>query len=372
MRIVLLAVLALLAAPAPAIAAERQIPRGWLGVMVDGPALGPAVDLGEQSRDLASAGAESVRVAVFWDVSQPYRRASDVPSELRDRYELAGGVPTDFSDFDRVVLAMAAQRVRVLPVVVRTPAWARVDPAVPGSPPRDARRYAAFLTALVERYGPRGTFWREHAMRRMPIRAWQIWNEPDHRQYWSDPDWVHGYVRLLRAASRAVHEADPGARVVMAGLTNRSWEGLDAIYEAGGRRWFDEAAIHPFSMRVRNVVRIVRYARRVMRSHGDARKPLALTEVSWSSAKGKAVNVYGWEMTEAGQARRVKEGLEALARVRRELRISRVVWFTWLSPAEGSAWSFDYSGLRKLSDGRVVDKPALKAFRRVARRLIGR
>src|SRR5690606_17027153 len=151
------------------------------------------------------------------------------------------------------------------------------------------------------------------------------------------------------------------------------WRDLDALYAAGARGLFDEAAIHPFSRHVRNVVRIVRYARRVMRRHGDARTPLALTEVAWSSGAGRAGHVYGWETTQRGQARRLRAALRPLARQRRQLRISRVVWYTWLSPAPGSRYSFDYAGLRRLdARGRIVDKPALRAFRRTARQISGR
>jgi hypothetical protein len=46
-----------------------------------------------------------------------------------------------------------------------------------------------------------------------------------------------------------------------------------------------------------------------------------------------------------------------------------VYWYTWMSPAIGGKDSFDYSGLRRLdAAGHPVSKPALKAYRTVARR----
>src|SRR3712207_8666952 len=94
--------------------------------------------------------------------------------------------------------------------------------------------------------------------------------------------------RSLRAAHGAIKAADPGAQVVMAGLTNRSWEDLARMYRAGARGTFDAAAIHPFSRRVTNVLKIVELARREMRRRGDARKPLLLTEISWTSGRGRS------------------------------------------------------------------------------------
>jgi hypothetical protein len=158
--------------------------------------------------------------------------------------------------------------------------------------------------------------------------------------------------------------------VVLAGLTNRSWIDLRRIYAAGGRAALDVAAAHPFSRRVANVLKIVRLVRREMRRHGDARKRLALTELSWSSGAGRSSFNYGWETTERGQADRVRTALAQLAAQRGPLKLDSVYWYTWLSRSLGGRDSFDYSGLRRLGPGgTVVDKPALAAFRRTVRRL---
>ena len=46
--------------------------------------------------------------------------------------------------------------------------------------------YAAYARALVQRYGPDGSFWTgQH--RRQPIRQWQIWNEPNLMFFWPRP-----------------------------------------------------------------------------------------------------------------------------------------------------------------------------------------
>jgi hypothetical protein len=223
----------------------------------------------------------------------------------------------------------------------------------------------------VRRYGPGGSFWAQRPdLSRRPIRRWQVWNEPDIRKYWSRQPFAPSYVRLLRAAHRAIHAVDRGARVLLAGLTNRSWIDLRGVYAAGGRGAFDVAAAHPFSRRVANVIKIVLLVRREMRRHGDRRTPLALTELSWSSGAGSSTFNYGWETTEQGQAQRIRAVLPALAALRRPLRLDGVYWYTWLSPPIGGHDSFDYGGLRRLgADGTIIDKPALAAFRETVRKL---
>ena len=345
--------LALGASPAAAVA---RVPAGWVGMNVRGPAFSPRVDLSSEMGLMAADGVESLRVPAFWNELQPTRPV------------------TDFSLLDRVVGDAAARGLRVMPTVVGTPRWARLRAGDAYSPPRRPSDYAAILTALVRRYGPGGAFWSAHPeLRPLTIREWQVWNEPSLRGYWSIQPFARAYVTLLRAAHRAIKAADPGAVVVLAGLPNLSWVDLGKIYRAGGRRWFDVAAVHPYTSLVSNVVRIVQLNRGTMARYHDARKPILVGELSWSSGRGQVRESNGFlTTTERGQAQRIAQALPALARVRVRYRIAQVFWFDWLSPPLGSANAFDYSGLRRLQpDGTIVSKPALAAFRTAALRLEG-
>ena len=349
-RVLVAVLLALGLAAAPASAAT---PRSFFGVIVDGPALGADGGLDAEAGAIARSGTRTVRAAAYWSDLEP----ADGQVQL--------------ASFDALVLAAARRSIGVLPVVHRTPGWAASQPGVIGSPPRDPSTYARFLTTLVARYGPAGSLWADNpGVRRIPIRRWQVWNEPDITKFWAVEDWAPGYTRLLKAGAAALRRADEGAVVVAAGLTNRSWIDLRKLYAAGARGSFDVAAVHPFSARVSNVVKLARLARLEMRKAGDARKPLLLTELSWSSGKGKSTFNYGWETTEAGQAEKIRQVLPALAAERKRLGLAGLYWYTWLSRPVGGRDSFDYGGLRRVGgEGRSVDKPALRAWRDTIARL---
>ncbi len=347
------ACLAPLAAPGAAGAAPRE----FFGVMADGPLLAdPRADLDREVALMRANGVGAVRLAVYWRELQP-----------------AAGGAIDWSSVDRVVAATARRGIRVMPVLVRAPGWATGGDLREGAVP-DPQLYAAFCAEAVRRYGRQGSFWREQpGLRRMPVRDWQVWNEPDIGRYFSPPkgqSWPRAYVRLLRPANRAIKRVDRGATVVAAGLTNRSWVDLRAVYRAGARAHFDVAAIHPFSRRVDNVVKLVELARTEMRRAGDARARLLLTEISFSSGKGRADPElsYGWEFTERGQADRIRALLPRLAAARTRLRLAGLFYYTWLSPELGDDESFSYAGLRRLAGGGIVAKPALAAFRTSVRR----
>jgi len=354
-RVALLAAVAAvsLVLAAPGVAAAAPAPARFFGVMVNGVLDAPGVDLAGESARMHRDGVESERFEIAWDLVEPR------PGMY------------DFAAIDRKVEAAARSDIDVLGLVVRTPGWAATDAGNPFSAPRDPAAYAAFLRTLIGRYGPRGSFWSANpGLPRRPVRNWQIWNEPNIAINWDVQPWQRGYARLLRAAYPAVKAADPGARVVMAGLANFSWRDLSKAYRAGVKGSFDVAAVHPFSGRPSNSLKITRLNREVMDRNGDRRKPIWLTELTWSSAKGKKTPLtQNWETTEAGQARRLTEAYRLYVRARASLRLGRIFWYTWATIDRDSKNSFDYSGLRtQRADGRFVDKPALAAFRGAVRR----
>ena len=118
-------------------------------------------------------------------------------------------------------------------------------------------------------------------------------------------------MQLLRASRRALRAADPGSRTMLAGLPNESWIALRKIYKAGGHGAFDAVALHPYTGKPRNVIKLIEFARKEMRKHGDRRKPVWLTELSWPASKGKTGGPQGFVTTEKGQASRLKLGAEA-------------------------------------------------------------
>ena len=369
--------LACLAAPAVA-TSKRQVPAQFLGTVADGPlfddeALADAdTSLGRELDRMVAAGVESVRVSFYWAPMQPYRSWEEVPAADIGRFHDSAGVPTDFGATDRIVRMAAARGLSLLPVVLRAPNWAARFPGEFASPPADARSYAAFVRGLAERYGGSGSFWRERPrLRRQPLTEWQLWNEPTMQSFWLVQPFARDYVALLRATRRALRRSDPRARIVLAGLVYESWDALEQVYMSGGRRWFDAVALHPFTRRPEDVLRILERNRIVMTRHADADKPLYLSELSWPSSRGQIPVRYGYETDEGGQARRLTSALRLLAAARRRLGIRRVYWYTWLTRETSQDYPFDYAGLRRLDSTGVRSKPALRAYRRTALSLEG-
>jgi hypothetical protein len=363
------------AAHSSASTATRPVTGQLIGVMFSGPVLSGPVNLARQLDAAVAAGVESLRVVVNWAQIQPYATTSAVPAGVRGAFQDVAGVPTRFSQLDPVVAGAAARRLSLLPVVEYTPSWQASRPGDAASPPRDAAAYARLLTALIDRYGPTGSFWASHpSLPRMPIRMWQIWNEPHFTSYWSSRPFAPGYVKLLSAAHTAIKAADPGAKVVLAGLAEFSWQYLEQIYRVpGARNQFDVVAAHPYTAQPAGVITILQRVRAVMDRFGDGAKPILATEVTWPSSQGKAPPQFGVSTTEQQQAARLGQLMPLLQAERTKLGLMGFYWYTWIGDETRGAApdAFDFAGLEKYVAGTVSSKPALGVFRHWALSLEG-
>jgi hypothetical protein len=353
--------------------AHAQVPRGFVGMDLDGPIFYKHVNQARQFKRMVANGVESVRVVFNWSQAEPYPNWDYVPLGQIGRFA-ADAVPTDFSATDAIVAQAARRHLTVLPVVIYSPFWDSVKhpPSALGIPRRDGP-YASYLRLLIGRYGPHGTFWSSHRkIPKIPIRMWQIWNEPNVGHFWPIlPSYVPGYVRLLKAAHRAIKRADPKAKVVLAGMPDYVWEEMRKLYKAGAKRYFDVVAIHPYTKDPQGVITIVQVVRQVMDRYGDSRKPIMLTELGWPSARHHARPAFDFEENNAGQASKLTDVLRLIAEYRTQLRLIGFYYYTWIAAPVNHGDIFTYAGLLNWHHGRIVTKPALEAFGRGALALEG-
>jgi len=344
------------------------VPPGFVGVDVDGPMFAPQTPLNfdSQVKTMVANGVQSIRVAFNWAAAQPYPSASQIPSTDQRQYVDIAGRPTSFAATDEVVAGAARLHVTVLPTIIYTPAWdALRNPNGIDTPKRDAP-YAEYAAALVNRYGPRGSFWSEHpGLPKVPITMWQIWNEPNLASYWPQP-YANSYVSLLRLTHAAIKRADPNAQVVLGALTNFAWVAIGQIYKLGHtRNLFDVASVNDFTRTPADVILYIRLTRRAMSRFQDSHKPLLATEISWPSAKGQdTVQHFDFDTTAAGQARDIAQLLPMIGQQRVRLGLAGFYYYTWIGDeSKPHPLAFQFAGLLRLLNGKVSPKPALAAFR---------
>jgi hypothetical protein len=347
-------------------AAKAPVPYGFVGMDADGPLLTPGnhLNLSRQLDTMVASGVDSVRVAFNWAAAQPYKSWTDVPLDQATNFVDVGGVPTNFTATDAIVGLAAARGLTVLPTVLYAPDWDAAANRDGVAPPKTTGPYAAFLKALVHRYGPHGTFWSGTIGTPLPVRMWQIWNEPNLGYYWPQP-FARSYLKLLGAAHDAIKQADPGARVVLGALTNFAWKSLIQIEKLpGARREFDVISVNGFTSTPSKEIVYLQLVRRAANRAGDRSKPILATEVSWPSARGQSPQHFDWNTTEGGQARDITALLPMLAANREQLRLMGFYYYTWMGEEFRGAPAFQFAGLFGLrKNGQVNSKPAYSAFR---------
>ncbi len=352
------------------------MPFGFFGVVSPDELFGASDQtLGAQTSLMARSGVESVRVTFNWSFIEPF------PNVYA------------FASTDRYMENAARHGLVVLANVMQTPTWASSHPSglYPYRyAPKDPQLMGTFMRALVERYGPNGTFWKLNpGLPRDPIREWQIWNEQGLDVFWATQPWPSTYVRMLRAAYTAIHRADHGAKVVAGSLVaagpTSQWAQAASLYRAGLKRWCDVIAVHPFTdgsipvnQSVGRVVTIVQMVRNVMREYGDGRKPIILTEVTWPAARGAvpANRLLGLETTPRGEALRLTAAYDYLATHTRQTGVSQVYWFTWASDFDRndpqSDVGYRFAGLLRITaNGAFIPQAVLGTYARAAQRYEG-
>lgn len=334
------ALVLVLAALGPGQAVARDLPPGFFGVVSQGP-----LDAHQFNRMHGVVG--TLRIPVYWFTCES--RAGEY----------------DFAAMDAIVGEAARRGVRVLPFVYGSPAWLRPAPSRPPLGTSRARTaWGGFLRRLVYRYGPRGSFWRGWE-RPLPIRAWQIWNEPNFVVFWQPRPSPGGYARLLELSSRVIHGRDPEARIVAAGVAPvgagiHTWEFLQRMYGVPGiRAAADVIALHPYASTPAGVEAQIRIVRRVMAQAGDARKPLLISELGVASRSSFPSS---FDLGRDGQARFLQSALGLLLAERRRWRIAGVDWFAWQDASAADRYCSFCEGAGLFdADGRP--KPAWFAFR---------
>jgi hypothetical protein len=241
----------------------------------------------------------------------------------------------DFSYHDEFVAAAAAHGITILPILHNAPRFhlGRTHSRF-SCPPKSNKPFAAYARALVRRYGPRGTLWAERpGLRKLPLRSWQVWNEPNLTQYWCGrrPN-AKGYVKMLAAVGGAIKRVDRGAHIVTAGLPPSLMGSavalgkyVDQMYRAGAARHFDSLAINSYAKDERELSRLLGSVRAQMNRRGDRRGRIWITELGWGDKGAKHRFIVGAR----GQARRIARSLAYVRKHRGRLRLRGLVYYSW-------------------------------------------
>ncbi len=223
-------------------------------------------ELNDYFDKLKRLGANWIRVEIGWKTVQP------------DSY-------TDYnwSGIDRILETAEKYGVKILAVVnYNIPAWAQNEPYDSDKhiPPKNSDSFAQFAGTVAERYKDR-------------IKYFEIWNEPNHREFWYDNPNPETYGLLLKVSYVKIKEANPEAIVISGGLAMvgenegksiTPYKFISALYESDAHNYFDAIALHPYTYPASPVstdwsewIQVSRI-RNLMIAKGEGNKKIWITE----------------------------------------------------------------------------------------------
>ena len=290
-----------------------------------------------------------------------------------------------FAHYDHLVLLAAQREVHLMALLYMAPKWAaRTSTSVPANP----AAYAAYVAAVVGRYGPGGTFWQSHPnLASYAIQTFEIWNEA----YYATGDGGHydpgRYARLVKAAVTAGRAANPAAKFLMGAEMEgefvqsggaRSWVWwVDAMYKAVPdlNNYFDGVSVHPYGHDITHrspaipgqpyygydQMRRIELIRKQFVSHGAASKPFWVTEVGWPTCTHGTIRC----VTPAGQ-RKSLDTLMRYAETRWKSYVRAVFVFYFDDVGRNSANPDNDYGLIYFNRRPKLALPAFRAFARIS------
>ncbi|MGH2850820.1 MAG: hypothetical protein ACRDLP_09410 [Solirubrobacteraceae bacterium] len=281
----------------------------------------------------------------------------------------------NFTSYDAVVLAAARRGIAIMPILFNEPAFLSARPRhsrLAGTyPPASPSSIAAFAQAAVRWYGPGGALWKRHrTVTPLPIRSWQIWNEPNLNLYWQPRPNPSQYVAMLAAAAVAIHSVDPGAEVVSAGIPQSPLGTplityLNAMLAAGAAKSMNTLGVNAYARTPDGMIALLRSVRAALDAGGGEHIAMRVTEFGWSDVGPGS----DFKLSPTGQADAIGTVLRDFYADRGPLDLVGFDYYDWRDarPYRGTRdfWGL-HTGLLRLNGSA---KPALKAFSDAAQSL---
>ncbi|MCC6564903.1 MAG: cellulase family glycosylhydrolase [Chloroflexi bacterium] len=241
----------------------------------------------QQLAQISAAGFAWIRQEFTWEDIEIHGRG-----DFEDRRNVdAIGVVDAWAKYDRIVDLAEQYGLQIQARISNPPQWAQPSPdAGDMAPPALIEDYVNFARTLAERYRGR-------------IRYYQVWNEPNIYPEWGEADVdPEAYTELLCAAHDALKAVDPEIVVIsgalaptveLSGRNLNDFVFFERMYAAGAGACFDVLSMQgyglnsgPTDRRMRPVTVNVgrsQYIRELMVAHGDAHKPIWLSEAAWNA-----------------------------------------------------------------------------------------
>jgi hypothetical protein len=187
---------------------ELTVPNGF-GVNIHFKGEPPDLDL------IADAGFKFIRMDLTWSAVE----------RKKGVYEF------EKSGYDALTKGCSKRGIRILYILDYSNRLYESDRSVRTEQGR--RAFAAFAEATAKRYAGKGILW-------------EIWNEPNIKQFWRPQPSVDDYCKLVEETTPRIKKADPSGLVVAGATSTIPFNWLQQCFKKGLLKWIDVLSVHPY------------------------------------------------------------------------------------------------------------------------------
>lgn len=210
--------------------------------------------------------------------------------------------------YDALTAGCTRRGIRIIYILDYSNKLYEQEQSVRTEPGRKA--FAAFAEAAAKRYNGNGIFW-------------EVWNEPNLKQFWSPQPGIDDYCRLVEQVAPPVRQADPSGVVVAPATSGIPFDWLEACFKKGLFTWINVLSVHPYrSQSPEAVVKDYGRLRKLIEQYAPQGKQIPIISGEWGYSN------INWDKT------RLSNEQQACYLVRMFLtnlhqRVPVSIWYDW-------------------------------------------
>jgi hypothetical protein len=258
----------------------------------------------------------------------------------------------DFSDYERLLAALKPYGIRALFILDYTNKL--YDNDLPPHTDEGRQAFARFAAAAVKHFQGKGILW-------------EMWNEPNIKQFWKPAPNAGDYSKLALATGKAIRAAAPKEKYIGPATSRIDMPFLETCFKAGLLKYWDAVSVHPY---------------RRFDPESTAEEYAKLRDmIARYAPKGRAIPIYSGEWGYSDIAAGLSIDLQGKYLARQWLHdiacgVPLSIWYDWRDDGADTKEKEHHFGtvFFPYFEGRVPvydPKPAYNAARRLTSELVG-
>jgi hypothetical protein len=170
--------------------------------------------------------------------------------------------------------------------------------------------FVAFAEAAAKRFAGRKILW-------------EIWNEPNIKQFWSPQPSAEDYCKLVEAVAHRIKQADPSGLVVAPATSTIPFGWLEECFKKGLLNWIDALTVHPYRpQEPETVIKDYEKLRELIKRYSPQGREIPIISGEWG------YSLINWDKTRLSEQQQAQYLVRMfLINLFRNIPVS--IWYDW-------------------------------------------